>query len=188
MSTPTALLLLAEGFEELEAVAPLDILRRAGVAVTTAALGGERTVTGKHGIALQADTLFREARGQTFDAVVLPGGPGHKHLRKDNDVIALLKHHYEAGRLVGAICAAPTVLKDAGLLVDRRYTAHQSVLDELDGAVTDTAVVIDGPLITSRGAGTAIEFGLALAGELAGAAKAHEVGESIHHHPAGALH
>lgn len=177
---PTALMLLAHGCEELEAVAPLDILRRGGVDVTVATIETNHLVTGRNAISLHADNSFSELGEQDYDLIVLPGGPGHKTLRENGAVLALLKRQYQEGRWLAAICAAPTVLHEAGLLAGRRYTGHQSIAEELPD-LADEPVVVDGKIITSRGAGTATRFGLVLVSQLVGEAKAREVAASIHY-------
>ena len=177
--TPRVLCLLAPGFEEIETVAPIDLLRRAGAEVVVAALGRERLVTGRSGVGVQADATLADLDAQAFDLLLIPGGPGVKALRDDKRPAELAKAYVQARKSVGAICAAPTVLADAGLLVGRRFTAHFSVHDELPQAQAEERVVEDGGLITSRGAGTAVDFGLALVRRLFGAAKAEEVARAI---------
>ncbi|OAM90335.1 glutamine amidotransferase [Termitidicoccus mucosus] len=176
---PTVLAILPEGFEEIEAVTPIDLLRRAGVEVTTAALADDTPVTGRTGITVRADTTLARVAGNTYDLLFLPGGPGVKHLRADPRVAALVKAQAAAGRWLAAICAAPTVLNDAGLLAGRRHTAHFSVAAELPARLADERVVIDGKIITSRGAGTALDFGLALVGQLISPEKSREIHASI---------
>jgi len=179
---PTVLALLAEGFEEIEANAPIDLLRRAGADVTVAALGDTIHVTGRSGITQHADTTLAalEAAGpRACDCLFLPGGPGVKHLRADPRVRALVLRQHAAGGWLAAICAAPTVLHDAGLLAGRRYTAHFSVAGELTDILADERVVADGRILTSRGAGTALDFGLLLIEKLFDPAKAREVAASI---------
>ena len=176
---PTVLVLLAEGFEEIEAVTPIDLLRRAGAEVTIASLAATRETTGRSRLTLRADTTLEEIGTTLFDAVFLPGGPGVKHLRSDPRVRDLLVRHAAADRWVTAICAAPAVLHDAGLLAGRRYTAHDSVATELPAAIADEKVVRDGPILTSRGAGTALDFGLSLVALLFSQAKADELARAI---------
>jgi 4-methyl-5(b-hydroxyethyl)-thiazole monophosphate biosynthesis len=179
---PTVLAILAEGFEEIEAITPVALLRRAGAEVTLAALGEGIHVTGRNGLTVHANTTLAalESGGpRDFDCVLLPGGPGVKHLRADPRVQALVLRQHAAGRLLAAICAAPTVLQDAGLLAGRRYTAHFSVAAELPAILAQERVVIDGSILTSRGAGTSLDFGLALIAALFSAAKAREVAESV---------
>jgi 4-methyl-5(b-hydroxyethyl)-thiazole monophosphate biosynthesis len=111
--------------------------------------------------------------------LLLPGGPGVKHLRADPRVAALVRAHAAADRWLAAICAAPTVLNDAGLLAGRRHTCHTSVLNELPAALMHERVVVDGNIITSRGAGTALDFGLALVEKLVSPEKAREIHTAI---------
>ena len=156
---------LAEGFEEIEAITIVDVLRRGGVEVVTASLG-DRTVTGAHGIKVGADTtLDRADEVGGFNAIVLPGGlPGAEHLRDDPRVRAAIESMIGRGGTVAAICAAPIALEAAGVLGGRRATAYPGFETQLVSAVetpTDR-VVEDGPIITSRGPGTALEFATAL--------------------------
>jgi protein deglycase len=180
---PTVLAILAEGFEEIEATTPIDLLRRAGAEVTVAALGEGIHVTGRAGITLHADTTLAALQSATppraFDCLFLPGGPGVKHLRADPRVRALVLRQNEAGRWLAAICAAPAVLHDAGLLQGKRYTAHFSVANELPSILADERVVTDGHLLTSRGAGTALDFGLLLVEKLFSPDKSREVARAV---------
>ena len=176
---PTVLAILADGFEEIEATTPIDLLRRAGVEVTVAALGQDIHTTGRAGLILLADTTLTAVENRVFDGVFLPGGPGVKHLRADPRVRQIVQRHAREKKWLAAICAAPTVLHDAGLLAHRRYTAHFSVADELPAILNGLRVVTDGNIVTSRGAGTALEFGLALIEHLVSPLKAREVAASI---------
>lgn len=163
-----ALVLLAEGFEEIEAVTIVDVLRRAGVAVTTAALG-KSPVMGSHGIALVADRALDGLSVSDFDAVVLPGGmPGARHLKEDARVQALLKEAVRLQKTVAAVCAAPIALEAAGVLVGRHATSFPGH-DLPSASYSEERVVIDRNLVTSRGPGTALEFSLALVEKLVGA-------------------
>lgn len=175
----TVLAILPEGFEEIEAVTPIDFLRRAGVEVTVAALGDGLTVTGRNGIELVADTTLHHVGEREFDCILVPGGPGVKRLRADGRVAALLQRQAARHGWIAAICAAPTVLNDAGLLAGRKFTAHDSVRDELPDMLIDEPVVIDDQLITSRGAGTAAHFGLSLVERLTSADKRTEIARSV---------
>lgn len=176
---PTVLAILAEGFEEIEAFTPVDLLRRAGAEVITAALGETIHVTGRSGVTVHADTTLTALPPREFDCVFLPGGPGTKHLRADPRVRALVVAQNNARRWLVAICAAPTVLYDAGVLAGHRYTAHFSVANELHHILPQERVVVDGHLITSRGAGTALDFGLTVIEKLFSAEKARTVADSI---------
>lgn len=176
---PTVLAILMEGFEEIEAVTPIDLLRRAGVEVTLAALGDGIHVRGRNGITMHADTTLAALPPHDYDLLFLPGGPGVKHLRASPEVIARVQAQHSAGRHVAAICAAPTVLHDAGLLTGRRYTAHYAVGEELKEIIASEKVVLDDRILTSRGAGTALDFGLAMVTLLVGQDKADEIARSI---------
>jgi protein deglycase len=176
---PTILALLAEGFEEIEAITAIDLLRRAGGEVTTASLAEGIHVIGRTGVTVHADAALAEVMSRDFDCVFLPGGPGVKHLRADARVIELVRRQQAAGRWLAAICAAPAVLHDAGLLAGRRYTAHFSVAGELPDILARERVVADGRLLTSRGAGTALDFALLLVEKLFSHKKADEIRLSI---------
>lgn len=176
---PTVLAILAEGFEEIEAVAPIDLLRRAGAEVLTAALAEGIHVTGRNGLTLHADTTLAAVPPRDFDCVLLPGGPGVKLLRADPRIRELVLRQHAAGRWLAAICAAPAVLHDAELLAGRRYTAHFSVANELPHILRAEKVVIDGRILTSRGAGTSLEFGLALIEQLFSTEQASAVANAI---------
>jgi 4-methyl-5(b-hydroxyethyl)-thiazole monophosphate biosynthesis len=175
---------LAEGFEEIEAVTIVDVLRRGGVEVVTASLGLPH-VRGSHGLQLTADTtldaLLALEPPPVWDAVVLPGGqPGSRHLRDDARVLRLLRHQHQAGRRVAAICAAPIALAAAGLLEGRRVTSHPSVADQLDGTRrVEEPVVSDGRILTSQGVGTALAFALRLVTELEGAPVAERLAAAM---------
>jgi 4-methyl-5(b-hydroxyethyl)-thiazole monophosphate biosynthesis len=176
---PIRAVILAEGFEEIEAVTPVDILRRAGAAVTLACLGEGVHVTGRSGLTVHADKPLAAAGEGPFDCILLPGGPGVAGLRADPRVLLRVKLQAEGGGWIAAICAAPTVLKDAGVLGGLRHTAHPSVAAELPDALLGERVVVDGRLITSRGAGTALDFGLMLVEKLFSSEKASEISRSI---------
>jgi len=169
---------LAPGFEELEAISLSNILRRAGIEVITAGLH-PGSVCASRGTVMLPDTLLEQVMDEDFDLVVLPGGqPGADNLRDDPRIIHLLQRTHAEGRLVGAICAAPKVLAQAGLLHGRRATHYPGALSvaELEN-VTDSAeaIEIDGRVLTSRGPGTAMDFALALVEKLLGRAKRDEV-------------
>ncbi len=176
---PTVLVVLAEGFEEIEAITPIDVLRRAGATVTVAALVDGIHITGRNGITLHADVPLSGVEARDFDCIFLPGGPGVKNLRADPRVRQLLLRQQAAGRWIAAICAAPTVLHDAGLLAGKNYTAHFSVANELPAIRAADRTVVDGKILTSRGAGTALDFGLLLIERLFSAEKAQEISRSI---------
>jgi len=168
-----ALVPLAEGFEELEAVTIIDVLRRAGVEVTVAALATS-PVTGSHAIRIAADTVLDGIDASGFDAVVLPGGPGAKRLRDDARVLQIVQAAARSGKLVAALCAAPIALEAAGVLAGKRATAYPG--NALPSAhFVEERVVVDGNIVTSRGPGTALEFSLALVEQVVSVEKAAEL-------------
>lgn len=174
----TVLIPLAEGFEELEAVTIIDLLRRADIEVITASLDGQ-TVTASRGTRVIADTSMDEVLEQDFDMVVLPGGlPGADHLDADDRIHRILQRTAENDRPIGAICAAPKVLARGGLLDHKKVTAYPGVLDPQSlgsTQITDAAVQQDGNILTSRGPGTAMDFALEIITCLVGADKRNEV-------------
>ncbi|MBQ9413204.1 MAG: DJ-1/PfpI family protein [Oscillospiraceae bacterium] len=174
-------ILLASGFEEVEALTAVDLLRRAGVQCDMVSLDGNATVTGSHGIAVGADLGFNAADFDGYDGVILPGGmPGTTHLGDDPRVLELLRRFAAAGKLTAAICAAPTVLGKAGLLRGKTAVCYPGMEDGLTGATVGThPVERDGCVITSRGVGTAIPFALALAAYFCGEAKAEALAKSV---------
>lgn len=175
---PRVLVPLAEGFEEIEAVTVIDLLRRADIEVVTAGLL-PGAVTGSHGICLLPDMDLDAAIEQQFDMVALPGGmPGAANLAADSRVLALLRLLAGSGRFTAAICAAPGVLAKAGLLAGKRATSFPGFLGPENAPGTfllEDAVVVDGKVITSRGPGTAMDFALAIIQRLEGAAVRGEV-------------
>jgi protein deglycase len=176
---PTVLAILPEGFEELELVAPLDVLRRAEIEVITAALGEQMHVTSRNGLTVHADTTLTAVAERLFDMLFLPGGPGVKSLRADPRINPIILRHAAADRWLAAICAAPLVLHDAGLLAGRAYTAHYSTASELKHIQAHARTVADGRVLTARGAGTALDFGLLLVAKLQNPEKAAAIAASI---------
>ena len=164
-------LFLANGFEEIEALCPLDLLRRAGLQVTTVGIGGD-LIKGSHGIAVQADmpdTMYRDSKP---DMVILPGGmPGSKNLDESRIVDSALRAAASSGGYLAAICAAPMVLGKRGYLEGKNATCFPGFEEYLEGATLapeDVRVVTDGKVITAAGMGVALEFGLALVRVLKG--------------------
>ncbi len=172
---------LAEGFEEIEAVTVVDVLRRAGVDVKTISVSGKKEVKGAHNIVIVADEAFETADNQAADAVVLPGGmPGTKNLDGHIGLKNLLIGFAGENKLVAAICAAPSVLGKLGLLNGRKATCYPGFEQYLGGTVLkDEAVVQDGSLITSRGPGTAFAFALALVEVLVDQEEANRLREGM---------
>jgi 4-methyl-5(b-hydroxyethyl)-thiazole monophosphate biosynthesis len=166
-----ALVFLATGFEEIETVTVVDVLKRAGVDVTVAGLAPNVT-EGKHGMKIVPDKSIDDVHVDDFDAVIAPGGnPGYKNLRNDPRVIDMVKKAFNSNKLVAAICAGPTVLSDAGILEGKACTVYPGMDKELEaggGKPKHDTVVVDGNIITSRGPATALPFALKLAEMLAG--------------------
>ena len=154
---------LADGFDEIEALAPVDILRRGGVDVKTVGIGGNR-ISGSHKIPVYCDLSDGEISLAGIEAIVLPGGmPGTVNLENSSAVKSAIEYAAKNGKLIGAICAAPSILGKAGLLCGKRATCFPGFEKYLDGAIVcDMPVVRDGNIITSRGAGAALEFGFNL--------------------------
>ncbi|MBU0484426.1 MAG: DJ-1/PfpI family protein [Proteobacteria bacterium] len=170
---PSLLLLVAAGCEEIEAVTIIDVCRRAGIEVVSAGLDSEvLPVKCSRGTLLVPDTVLDQAMGREFDMLVLPGGqPGTDNLRKDSRVKSLIQDMERKGRYLAAICAAPMVLAEAGVLSDKKATSFPGCLSGLqmpDISLTEGPVVKDGRIITSCGPGTAIEFALELINVLIG--------------------
>jgi 4-methyl-5(b-hydroxyethyl)-thiazole monophosphate biosynthesis len=159
--------LFAEGFEEIEAVAIVDVLRRAGVDVQMAGVASD-VVVGANGISVNMDATLDAVKAADLDGIVLPGGiPGATNLRDNADVLALVREVHAAGKVVGAICAAPIALEAAGLLDGKSVTCYPSFDEQLSNVnYTSARVEQDGRIITGKGPGAAIEFGLKLVEEL----------------------
>jgi len=178
----SVLIPLAEGSEELEAVTIIDLLRRAGIEVTTAGLS-DGPVKASRGVTLIPDTTLDAVMKQGFDMVALPGGlPGSDYFDRDPRIRELLKRTAEQGGFVAAICAAPKVLARVGLLNGKRATCYPGVLGRMDFplvGVKDEPVVVDGNVITGRGPGTAMDFALQLIESLVGRDKRDEVEEGL---------
>ena len=158
------LVLLAPGFEEIEAVTVIDLLRRAGIGVTTASITMERQVEGSHDIAILADAIFEDLETDKFDGIFLPGGqPGSNNLRENNKVLETLRSFDRKRKWVTAICAAPLVLLEAGILTGHKVTSYPDEKGAFAGEnYQDKMVVHDGHIITSRGVGTAVDLALRL--------------------------
>lgn len=174
---------LAQGCEELEAVTLMDLLVRAGVEVVSASLDNERLITCSRGVVIQAQVSLDAVFTQSFDLVVLPGGlPGADYLEQDERILSLLRRVVDEGGLAAAICAAPKVLKRAGLLDGLQATSYPGVLDKAPAAnmvYLNQSVVDAGAIITSRGPGTAIDFALHLIERLCGASVRQQVEQAL---------
>ena len=177
---PKVLVPLADGCEEIEAVTIIDLLRRAGITVVVAGLKAG-IVTASRGVQLMPDVTLDVALQHEYDMVVLPGGmPGAANLKADARMIALLKKMAAAGQYTAAICAAPMVLAEAGLLDGKQATSYPGFLDAIQGVTLSAAAVVqDGKVLTSRGPGTAMDFALALIEVLSGAEKRQQVESAL---------
>ncbi len=177
---PKALVILAPGFEEIEAVTIIDLLRRAEIEVVTAGLE-EGPITGSHGITIIPDVLIEKVDHSEFDILILPGGqPGTNNLKADEKLLKWIKERFSTGRKLAAICAAPTVFHKAGITKNLTLTSYPSEREVFtDSVYLEKPVVKHGTVITSRGVGTAIPFALALIEELKGKSIAQTVKERI---------
>ncbi|GFN35490.1 DJ-1 family glyoxalase III [Tepidimicrobium xylanilyticum] len=176
------LLLLAEGFEEVEALTTVDYLRRMDIVVDTCSIHGEKKVMGAHRIAVEADkTLAEIDSSKDYDGVVLPGGlPGATNLRDDERVIELVQEFNEEGKIVAAICAAPIVLERAGIIKDKKVTSYPGFEEDLKGSqYLEDLVVQDGNIITARGPAVAVYFALSIVENLVGEDKKEELKKDI---------
>jgi DJ-1 family protein len=183
---PRAIVFLAQGFEEMEAVITIDTLRRAGINVTTVATGDMHYVVGAHNITLRADAVMSDLpyySATQFDLLILPGGqPGTDHLRDDTRVGEWISHQVKEDRWVAAICAAPLALARHAALDGRAFTSHPSVrqaLQTVPGEYQEKRVVVDAKIITSRAPGTAFEFALKIVELLVSPEKAAELAETM---------
>ncbi len=174
-------MLFATGYEEVEALMTVDLLRRGGVEVKMASISDEDMVTGSHGISVEMDCCLGEVDLEMQDAVILPGGmPGTTNLMASKAVQATLQKMNDDGKIVAAICAAPSVLGQCGLLQGKEATCYPGFEDQLIGAkVVEKPVVSDGNMVTSRGLGTAMEFGFRLIEMLVSGEKAEEIRSQI---------
>ncbi|KAH8418684.1 hypothetical protein KR222_009790, partial [Zaprionus bogoriensis] len=187
--TKTALIILAPGAEEMEFTIAADVLRRAGITVTVAGLNGKEPVKCSRDIVIVPDKSLDEAvADQQYDAVVLPGGLGGSNAMGESKAIGeLLRSQESSGRLIAAICAAPTALAKHGIATGKSLTSYPAMKPQLVDSywqvfsyyVDDKNVVQDGNLITSRGPGTAYEFALKVSEQLAGLDKAQEVAKGL---------
>ena len=172
---------LADGFEEIEALTVVDLLRRAGIEITTASIMGRKEVTGSHKITVIADTLFEDVDFDSLDMLILPGGqPGTTNLGNCEPLKNKIKEFDAAGKMLCAICAAPTVYGKMGLLNGKKACCYPGCEVDLQGADVQTSEVTkDGHFITSRGMGTAIPFGLAIIEHFQGETAAREMAAKI---------
>ena len=176
-----AYLFFATGFEEVEALTVVDILRRGGVDCKTVSVTGDYDVTSSHAVTIRADLLFEEQSLEDGDMLILPGGiPGTPNLKAHAGLDKLIRQYHEAGKYLAAVCAAPTVYGEKGLLQGRKATCFPGMESGLVGAEhREDKVVCDGQFITSRGMGNCIDFGLTLLAKLTDEANAQTIGQKI---------
>ncbi|MFW6259624.1 MAG: DJ-1 family glyoxalase III [Tangfeifania sp.] len=172
---------LAEGFEEIEAISIIDVLRRADFNVITVSVTGKPEVTGKHGVTIIADQLFENADYENTDVLILPGGmPGAKNLKEHEGLRETILEFKKNDKTIGAICAAPMVLGDLGILENKNATCFPGFENELKGAnITGNDVEVDGKIITGKGAGVAIKFALQIVEFLKDRKTADELAERM---------
>ncbi len=175
---------LADGFEEIEALCPLDLMRRAGIGVKTVGVTG-MTVTGSHSIEVKADidlnTAFEECSFESPDMVILPGGmPGTLNLKNSPLVMQIVKNAYKADKYIASICAAPSIPGELGMLSGKEAVCFPGFEEKLSGAViSQKKVVTDGKMITAKGMGVALEFGLEIIKALISGEKAEQIKASV---------
>ena len=175
-------ILLGNGFEPIEAIAPCDLLRRGGVEVSLAGIGGTRIVGG-HGVTVEADIPVEEIRQENLEMIVLPGGLGGvASIRGSEAAMESVRIAWEQGKLVAAICAAPTVLAELGITDGKKATCYPGMEDRMGSAeMTGLRTVRDGRLICGQAAGSALDFGLELLRALRGDEAAESVRRSIYY-------
>ena len=181
MDDKKVLVFLVNGFEEIEAMAPIDLLRRAGITADTVSINEDNQVTSSRKIRVLTDKTIDEINFENYEMIVLPGGPGTENYLKAEKLLEKLKE-FSINRKLGAICAAPTILSALGILNGKQAICFPACEPDLikDGAIiVNQDVVKDNNIITSRGAGTAIDFSLALIEELLGKNKSHEIRKEI---------
>lgn len=175
------LCIVSNGFEELEAVGVIALLRRAGITIDVYSLH-EQEATGRFDLTISKLHNISEAKETAYDAIFLPGGPHYAELEKNDQVKELITAFWDAGKLVSAICAAPTILGKMGLLKGKNYTCFTSMNEDFQGTYIDAYTAVDGNLITGRSAAAVIDFAFELIAYLEGKEKAEEVKNSIYYY------
>ena len=173
---------LADGFEEIEAIAPIDIFRRANIDVTTISISDQKLVTGAHNISVLADKLFSETDFSENDLLYLPGGmPGTKNLDNHEGLKKLLQNQANKNKNIAAICAAPSILGKMGLLNGKEAICYPGFENQLTGAILSKEKLVKSTFIsTAKGAGVALQFALKLVEDLKGKQTADKIAESIY--------
>lgn len=172
--------IMSDGFEELEAVGTIALLRRAGVQIDVYAID-HTSATGRFEITLSNLLDLSDCKTSDYDALFLPGGPHYAILEKNSHVQAIIKEFFAQDKIVSAICAGPTILGRMGLLKGKHYTCFTSMNEDFKGTYVDQYAVVDGNLVTGRSAAAVIDFAFALLEKLAGSAKAEEIKKSIYY-------
>lgn len=177
----TVFVFLAEGFEEIEAISAVDIFRRAEINTTTISISNCKSVTGAHGITILADKTFDEANFSDASLLYLPGGmPGTKNLALHEGLRQIIIEHFKQNKLIAAICAAPSILGEMGLLAGKDSVCYPGLENKLQGAIlSDKKIVNSGLIYTAKGAGVTVEFALKLVEKLKGVDKAQKISNSI---------
>lgn len=162
--------LFSDGVEEIEFITPVDILRRCQQNVALVSSKNNLNITGAHGISLRADTTISQINHVNFDMLIIPGGPSSFTMKDDINVLSIVKQFFQHNKWIAAICAAPIILHNAGILKDKKYCSHPCVHEELPTVDTTSRVVVDKPIITAAGPGVATEFALEIISQLLGEA------------------
>ncbi|NLN03969.1 MAG: DJ-1/PfpI family protein [Clostridiaceae bacterium] len=174
------LMLISNGFEEIEAITTIDILRRCGVKVDVASITGSREINGARDIKMVTDTLIEDVDVNGYDALLLPGGlPNAHNLRDDKRVIRIVKEYDKAGKVLAAICAAPCILERAGVIKNKNVTSYPGCIDESAVNYKKVKAVRDGNIVTGCGVGGAIDFALLIAKSLGKVEEAEKVRKGI---------
>ncbi len=176
-----AFILLANGFEEIEAITPIDVLRRAGIEVITLSIHDTKELKGAHNIIIEADALLSEHFNELPDIIITPGGmPGSSNLKENKMAIEMIKKQASEKKLIASICASPIVLEEADILKSIRYTCYPGFENEIkNGKFVDSRVVSDKNIITAKGPGVALEFALKIVEELIGENKANDLKKAM---------
>jgi len=171
----------APGYEEIEALTVVDLCRRAGIDVNMVSVGEEKSATGSHSITVEMNQVFSEVDFEALDMIVLPGGmPGTRNLEAHEGLMEQVDLFFDTGKYVGAICAAPSIFGHRGIVQGKKACCYPGFEKDMKGAqICYNSVCVDGNVITSRGMGTAIDFALAIIGELCGQETAEEKAKSI---------
>lgn len=174
----SAAIIISDGFEEIEMSAILDILRRGGISVSVIGYKS-RTLVGAHNLSIITDDIFSNISSQIYDCVILPGGPGCYKLRHCDELNEFLQTHFNKHKLICAICAAPLILYDAGILKNKKYTAHICTYDELTDAISSEHIVVDDNIITGSGPCASLHFGFTILKHLTDERTMHQLANSM---------